>query len=382
MRKKAKVPKIETLQSINITELPVEILKYLLRFLNVSSLESLGLTCSIFRNLVLEDNITTLGFPFSPQFVSKLGLSKMVEKKSVLRLRSSKTNDSIIPDDEDVFVEYLVTSQLALLDLSNLRELNVLPPKLELQTTSQASQSRLSSFIMLDRILLYHVSLSGCLRFITRLDILVDYNCYLHEYIEQLPNLLHLGLAVHGLKSLDIFSFHTFLCRLEFIVAVCRAPDLHIEILTERRRNVKKVFVNQYVKQLSVCLPCNFNLHLVMENVQEVKVTHPESTCTYYKSPAMDRQLHRSGLCGVHISSVYHRCPNIISFAGVIIGHVSMKQTFTRWNNKVKKIFYQDYVTKGGTQEFKSWCKARGAGRWFIKQEVIPDKIGLEREQF
>jgi hypothetical protein len=167
------------------------------------------------------------------------------------------------------------------------------------------------------------------------------------------------------------------------VVTSSRAPDLSIQVLAESRKKTKKVFVNQFVERLTVSVPCNFNLHLVMEKVQEVILVHPEPAhCIYFKSPASDRHLHRSGLCCVSLASVFKRCPSISSFAEVTIAHVSMDQTFTKWNNKIKKLFFEDYRRRGGDQELKAWGRARGGGRWFNKQEVIPQKVGHDREEF
>ena len=74
-------------------------------------------------------------------------------------------------------------------------------------------------------------------------------------------------------------------------------------------------------------------------------------------------------------------CPNIETFAGVTIGHISQDQTFSKWSNKVKKPFHCDYQARGGQQDLKTWCRARG-GRWFCRQEVLPAKTGVDREDF
>ena len=329
-------------------------------------------------SITFESKLTpTLEFPFSPQHLKPINLSKTIEKKAVLRLRISKTDETIVQDDEDV-LENLIASQLTLLNLSKLRELYLLPRQSEFQATFQNNHTK----IMFDRILLGKVASLGCLSHITRLDILLDHNCHLKDYMWLLPNLLHLGLTIYNLHSLPFPLYQTFLRRLEFVVTACRAPDLRIEVVAESRRKTNKVFLNDYVRRLSICVPCNFNLHLVMPQLEEVILTHPESTCSYYRSPAMDRHLHREGLCGVRLASVFQRCPSIQTFAGINIGHVSMEHTFTKWNNRVRKLFYEDYVTKGGMKDFKSWCKTKGGGRWFAKQEEIPKKIGHEREEF
>ena len=98
--------------------------------------------------------------------------------------------------------------------------------------------------------------------------------------------------------------------------------------------------------------------------------------CSYPKSKFDDRKSHRFGLCLVHIGSLYRTCPNIQIYDGIDIGKVSQeKNTFPKWNAKVKKLFYDDYVKNGGEEGMKSW----GKDRWFTRRPAIPEVFGRYR---
>ena len=213
--------------------------------------------------------------------------------------------DTKVPDDEDVFVEYMVASQLALLSLTGLRELELVPKNLETEdVATRLTNTRITSFVEFDRILLRQISGLGGLANITRLDILLDRHCYIDEHMEELPSLLHLSLTVGTIRSISDNSFETFLCRLESTVTACRAPELTVKVLAETRRKIKKVFFNKYVERLVVSAPCNFNLHLAMAALKEVVVSHPDpDLCAFFRSSLTDRFLHRSGVCTVSLAS-------------------------------------------------------------------------------
>ena len=107
-----------------LLQLPLGVLERLQIFLDVTSLEKLGATCSFLHQLISGRNITTLDFPFSPSFVSELRRELVLEKKPLLRLRNVKDTKGLPNVDIN---QYLISSQLALLSLDSLRELYFLP---------------------------------------------------------------------------------------------------------------------------------------------------------------------------------------------------------------------------------------------------------------
>ena len=79
---------------------------------------------------------------------------------------------------------------------------------------------------------------------------------------------------------------------MESLVTACRAPELTIRVVAERKRKyvkvrrrfnptyhllVSKVFSNDFVKKLTVAAPCDFNVHLKMSQLKEVSVDFPSS---------------------------------------------------------------------------------------------------------
>jgi len=365
---------------LQLVQMPALVLRRMMHFLDVTSLENLAATCDFFHQLVTLRGVATLNIPFSNKFIAELDAVKTFHKKSVFRLKSLKEDDTCVPDDEAIFVEYMISSQLALVDLKKLREVDLMPKTLEAHgQVERATNSRLAVFVDFDRVLMRRLDQLGCLTNLTRLDVLVDKQCYLEEHMPHLTNLIKLSLTVTSLRSITTTDFERFLCRLECLVTACRAPELTIKVVAERKRKYIKVFSNDFVKKLTVSAPCDFNVHLKMSQLEEVAVDFPSpNQCNLSRSPVGDRGIHRVGVCSVSLASVFQRCPNIAVFAGVKIGHVSMDQTFVKWNNRMKKLFHNDYLAHGGEQDFKAWSKTRG-GRWFNKQEDLPAGIGNGR---
>ena len=108
-----------------------------------------------------------------------------------------------------------------------------------------------------------------------------------------------------------------------------------------------------------------------MKSLKEVTLELPkggEMCCSYPRSRMDDRKIHRAGRCIVDIASVHGNCPNLVSFNGISIGHISQASEFGKWSSRVKAIFYKDYLKSGGKKEMKKWAGTR----WFKKKRVFP----------
>ena len=89
------------------------------------------------------------------------------------------------------------------MDLKKLREVELTPKTLEAQgQVERTTNSRLAVFVDFDRVLMRKLGQLGCLTNLTRLEVLVDKQCYLEEHMAQLTNLIKLGLTVTSLKSI------------------------------------------------------------------------------------------------------------------------------------------------------------------------------------
>ena len=87
-----------------------------------------------------------------------------------------------------------------------------------------------------------------------------------------------------------------------------------------------------------------------------------------------DRVDHKTGLCSVHLGSLYHNCPKLEKFAGVPIASQD-GLNFPKWNNKLKTRFYEDYVKKGGRKDLETWARTM----WFCRRPKVPELFGAER---
>ena len=56
-------------------------------------------------------------------------------------------------------------------------------------------------------------------------------------------------------------------------------------------------------------------------------------------------------------------------------GFAVFRPKFYIVNNRVKKMFFDDYIKQGGMKEYKEWVKSR----WFSKRPVISAQIGKSR---
>ena len=97
---------------LGLNEMPALVLTKMLQFLDVNSLENLAATCVFFNQLVATRGVTSLDLPFSAKVITDMNRLQTIHKTQVFRLRSLKEDDASIPDDEAVFVEYMISSQV------------------------------------------------------------------------------------------------------------------------------------------------------------------------------------------------------------------------------------------------------------------------------
>jgi len=365
-------------------------------YFDVDTLENLSATCSYFDLLISGRFLTSINFPFNVDFNAEVAAASNVEKKPLLKMRCKKSKDEfkIFPDMPDEFSEpssihklivdncpdmtdYMVQSQLSLLSLENLREIDLVPDKIMDEGGIRApSQRVMDSYSNFDSGLLRQISRFGSLSCVTRLDVLVDHNFYLEQFMSQFPSLIELGLFITTRSGLSkhVF-FNEYIPRLESVIAASKAPVLKLTVVNETRRQAIKVLKNKYVEKLVVKGPCTLNLVPIMENLKEVEVlldsSHPNANCTYWKSKFDDRNMHRAGLCCLNIGTLYQNCPKIEKYMGVDVGSVSQDLLFNKWNSRIKKKLYQLYIDEGGVKEFKVWSKTR----WYSRRPATTRSV-------
>ena len=95
-----------------------------------------------------------------------------------------------------------------------------MPKTLESQgQVERATNSRLAVFVDFDRVLMKRLDQLGCLTNLTRLEVLVDKQCYLEEHMPHLTNLIKLGLTVTSLKAI------TYVLNINFPHGYNQAPS-------------------------------------------------------------------------------------------------------------------------------------------------------------
>jgi len=373
--------------------LPYELQEKLLRYLDVAALESLSKTCSHFDLMINGRYLTSLGLPLDQVFLKEVAESTSLEKKPLLRLECKKPREEA-PGDYEPFLskfvdckrslrEYIIHSQMALLSLHKVREIDLVAKDFRPEDLKNAS-GMLESYQAFDKIILRHMFSLGNLGNISRLDIMLveeDFSqTMLKEFMPSFTNLLELNITI-GERRNSLRSY--FYGSLEDIVMATKAPLLKLTVLGATKKNFPKVFNNNHIEKLVVSAPCNFSLSLIMKNLREVvlEMAGPEDSgdccsLTNHKTRLDDRKMHRTGLCIIHVGSLYKNCPKIQTFDGVEIGQISQRKlTFPKWNSKLRKIFYEDYTKKGGGKDFPSWSKSR----WFSRMPSVSGVFGSYR---
>jgi len=384
-----------------ILSLPKLVLEHLFGLLDVSTLETLGKTCSFFDAAINGVFLTSLSVPFDENFIGELGNTRVIEKKPLLKLVSSKSHvaftiqkhlsiHNVIFESKTETTEYLLQNQLSLLQLDHLRELDMLPENIHqgLLQPIHHTPKLYETYRIFDSSLLGLLQTSNSLVNLSKLSILVDTTFFLDGYMKFMPNLQELNLAIISKTGMSKYSFVSeYLARLEYFVSTLTTPVLKLHVLSETKRQVPKVFVNDNIKSLQIKGPCTLNIFPIMKNLQELDIKLDTASqnvdcCTYFKSKADDRKSHRPGLCVVNVGAIFENCPNLEKFMGIDLKGVVDKKskkdkdiTFSKWNMRVKKLFYEDYMKQGGKLEIKKWSKVR----WLTKRPIVPAEIGRER---
>ena len=109
-------------KKVCLTSLPRLVLEKLLQFLDVPSLHNLSVTCSLFDQLIAGQYIISMNIPFPTEFLSELKSVSSIEKKPLLKIECRKFENYGLGYCPNI-LEYLLWTQLPLLDLSKLREI-------------------------------------------------------------------------------------------------------------------------------------------------------------------------------------------------------------------------------------------------------------------
>ena len=363
-----------------LTNLPHLVLFKLLQFLDVQSLENLSATCSLFDEMIAGQYLTSISIPFSPEFVREMKTSKSIDKKPLLKLEFGKSKriclQTMLRGDNTIdrishILEYLIESQLSLVDLRQLREIDLV-----FNTSSEITvrdMCNITDFYM--NVLINPIGVVNNrfeYKYITRLHIMMGEDTIaVRNLLSVMNNLIELGLHIYARRNLSLWpDYIDYMRGLQIVVSACRAPTLKLIIHSETRRVVEKRLINGVVERLEIEGPCTANIVPVMKNLKEV-VVKPKSIsntssdiCTYWKIKREDRAIHRAGLCCVNLGDTLANCPKLVQFMGVDVSSTTLNYKSVIRNLKLKKKFYKLYSAAGGSMEFKTWCKTR----WISKK--------------
>ena len=182
--------------SVCLTSLPNLVLSRLFQFLDVQSLENLSATCSTFDQLIAGQYLTSISIPYSPEFVSEMKTAKSIDRKPLLKLEIGKSKGICLQTMlrggyttgyyYPRIIEYLMESQLSLLDLRQVREIDLV-----LNTSSKITwQDMLNITDFYLNVLIYPTKR---FRFehITRLHMMMGEDCIaVHDLVWAMTNLI------------------------------------------------------------------------------------------------------------------------------------------------------------------------------------------------
>ena len=107
----------------SLITLPCLVLRKLLLYCDVDTLEKLSTTCSYFDQLISGRFITSLDFPLPLDFINEVASTSRLEKKPLLKIRCKKSDKQFIL----YFSDYILDCQLAFIFLDKLRKLDLVP---------------------------------------------------------------------------------------------------------------------------------------------------------------------------------------------------------------------------------------------------------------
>ena len=174
-------------------------------YLDVNTLESLSATCSYFDELISGRLLTSIDLPLPHDFTNEVAFTSKLEKKPLLKLRCKKTDENFWKIFPTTFLTpnstalYMLQSQLSLLSLDKIRELDLVPGGLSrrvggIKRINTDSKWKNEEF---DSMLLHGIESVGSLEHVTRLDILFNDTSFPSEsYRSILPRLKELGLTI------------------------------------------------------------------------------------------------------------------------------------------------------------------------------------------
>ena len=185
--------------------LPFDIQSMLFKYLDIKSLEALAKTCCFYDQMIHGRYITTMTLPFRGDFLKNLKDAEVIEKKPILRLECKEGESYIELQAKGNLKKYVVESQLSLLSLNQVREIDIQPREIPGHSSIVAEEIKGWNKTEMEMTLLTELSSLGVMRNISRLHLLlvsVEMGKLLwKKIIPQMKNLLELGITVVESKA-------------------------------------------------------------------------------------------------------------------------------------------------------------------------------------
>jgi len=354
---------------LELCDLPDLVIREIIKKLPVDDIESLAQTNQFFCDFIYSDCTTSADVPFKDEDILILEKQSFYEKKPLLKLRC-KNGITMAEMGQLASKEarYFMNLQLSLLDFSKLRELDLVP-----HTGSNTAESRMQYHNVFNELLLKTIHRRGTLSRVEVFDVLVDDESGLVlSFVSRMTRLRDLGLHVLTPTNLRKSRYtSTYLPMLERVVSESKAAVLRLNVMAETKRSGIKILKSNHIETIRFCGPCSFNAALIMKNLKKVEINYNGPCCKACPVPGASLfdldsgSTHMPGMCGLLASSLYENCPKIEEFSDVSLRDIDPNQSFSKWNMKVKKRFYKEYLkeVKDGeeTKDFKVWVKER----WF-----------------
>jgi len=390
-----------------LSDLNPYVLNHLLLFLDVTSLQQLAKTCTLFDQLISGQFITNLHLPLSKEFLQEVENAEVIEKKPVLRMTVSESQLEAFFGVEPGFigtrnVAGLLNFQLSLLDLTKLRDLVIKPSS---RDNNEGLGTCIFFFRFLGRQLLQALARCGVLCRLTRMEVPVEVLELYHLEVFTMLLTLDREIQFQQMTKLQLISLNLFIeCKseLQCLDSGCKCGcqkflvyfepfDLTITVSPSLEFTKKKSVVVDLssdlisiVERLHIIGPCSLQFKPVMESLKEVKVSPIQgntANCTLPKIPEEDRVMHRPGICCMDVRALWRKCSMVTSFFDISLkahGHwcrdrgdpqsgrravLYDEQSYPQWMATCKKTFFKDYMRRGGLEDLKSWSKTHWNSR-------------------
>ena len=271
-----------------LVSLPFLVQAKLLQYLDVDSVDNLSKTCSHFDLLINGNYLPSISIPFDDAFLLEVQGTGAIDKKPLLKLCAKKDSGKdfdLIFESQQSTIDYIIRSQLPVLQTSYLREIDLVSAKhlyigapFGIYSNGQRNKV-IDSYKQFDQALLSQLSQSNSLQHVAKLNVMTDQSFFVEEFLQFLPNLHELGVTlvsrslrytptVKLLFAIILILFFLssahmvvteYVGRLENFVLKAKVKVLKLDVWAEAKKPIQKVLKNRHIEKLVIKGPCTFS---------------------------------------------------------------------------------------------------------------------------